>query len=419
MHITITAVGSRGDVQPFVALGLGLQAHGHRVRIATHCIHAPMITGNGMDFASIEGNPRELLEGHIGQAWLKSGSNPLKFWRQYRKLAEKTVEKGLSDSLEACRGTDAVIYTFMGAGGYHVAEMMGVPHLMAVLQPLTRTREAPCIAVPSLSLGRTYNWWTHLLTEQVAWQAGRSWVNRWRKESLGLDPIPLRGVFSRFYADAEPFIYGFSEHVVPRPRDWPATHEITGYWFLDGQNSWSPPPGLLDFLSSGPKPVYIGFGSMAGQVAEELMDISIKAVTLAKQRAILLGGWATTVDRDLPDTVFAMDAAPHDWLFPQMAAVVHHGGAGTVAAGLRAGRPTLVVPFFGDQPYWGKRVHDLGAGPKPLPRKRLSGRKLAEAIVQAVSDPEIKRRTALLADKIQVENGVKNAVERVIKYLDR
>lgn len=419
MHITITVVGSRGDVQPLVALGVGLQGQGHAVRVATHAIHSPLVEDHGLEFAPIEGNPRELLEGRAGQAWLKSGSNPLTFWRQYRKLAEKTVEKGLSDSIEACRGTDAIVYSFLGAGGYHVAEKLGVPHLMALLQPLSRTRETPSIGVPYFSIGRTYNWWTHILTEQVAWQIGRGWVNRWRQNSLGLPPVPFRGVFSRFYAEGEPFIYGFSEQVIPRPDDWPTTHEITGYWFLDRHNSWSPPPALLDFLSSGPKPVYIGFGSMAGQVAEELVDISIKAVGLAKQRAILLGGWATTVEKNLPDTVFAMDFAPHDWLFPQMAAVVHHGGAGTVAAGLRAGLPTVVVPLFGDQPFWGRQVFALGVGPKAVPRKRLSGQKLADAITQAVSNPGIKRRAAAIGSRIRKEDGVAKAVERVLWYLER
>jgi UDP:flavonoid glycosyltransferase YjiC (YdhE family) len=419
MHITISAVGSRGDVQPFVALGIGLQREGHVVRVATHDIHADLVREHGLEFATMGGNPRELMESLMGQAWLKSGRNPLAFWRRFRKLTQEKVEESLDAAVEACRGTEAVIFTFFGASGYHVAEMMRVPHLMGVLQPFSRTREFPSTLFPSVSLGRTYNWLTYLLVEEMAWQTGRRWVNPWRQGTLGLDPFPSWGAFSRLYSEDVPFLYGFSEHVVPRPRDWPSNHEVAGYWFLEGSPSWSPPPALLDFLSSGPEPIYIGFGSMAGRVAEELTDIAIDAVKLAKCRAILLGGWAATDGRNLPDSVLAMRSAPHDWLFPRMAAVVHHGGAGTTAAGLRAGVPTLVVPFFADQPFWGGRVHRLGAGPEPISRRRLSARTLSDSIARTVSDPEIRGTAAALGRRLREEDGVARGVERVIHYLDR
>ncbi|MGD8727920.1 MAG: glycosyltransferase [Gemmatimonadales bacterium] len=417
MHITIMAVGSRGDVQPFVALGVGLKGEGHVVRIATHDIHSKLVLDHGLEFASTGGDPREMLRTLTGQAWLNSGRNLVAFWRRFWKLVGATIEESFSCAEEACRGTEAVLFTFFGAPGYHVAEQLGVPHAMGLLQPFTRTRAFPYCLAPAATLGGTLNWWSYVLAEQVAWLAGRKWTNRWRTQSLGLDALPWRTPFSHLYATGEPFIYGFSEHVVPRPRDWPPTHEITGYWFLDEDSNWSPPPDLADFLSSGPPPVYVGFGSMTGQVAEELTAVALEAVTLAERRAVLVGGWATLVDRDLPDTVFAMDAVPHRWLFPRMAAVVHHGGAGTTAAGLRAGVPTVVVPFFADQPFWGGRVHALGAGPKPLPRKRLTSQKLAAAITHAASDPEIGRRASRIGDKLRAEDGVGRAVERVIAYL--
>jgi UDP:flavonoid glycosyltransferase YjiC (YdhE family) len=215
---------------------------------------------------------------------------------------------------------------------------------------------------------------------------------------------------------ASRFFYGFSEFVVPRPRDWPDWHYITGYWFLDGTDDWAPPVGLIDFLSSGPKPIYVGFGSMSGRTARELAGLAIEAVTLAKQRAVLLGGWAELPERDLPDHIYAIESAPHDWLFPRMAAVVHHGGAGTTAAGLRAGVPSVIAAFFADQPYWGRRVHALGVGPKPILRKELTPQRLAEAIAQAVTEREMQRRASALGEKIRSEDGVARAVERVSKY---
>ena len=415
----MTPIGSRGDVQPFVALGKGLRAEGHTVRLATHGIHTDLVTSHGLEFAPIEGNPREMFETLTGQAWLDSGKNILKFWREFRKLAEKNVEKSFADAKEACLGSDAILFSFLGAAGYHMAEMLSVPRMMGLLQPFSRTREFPYCVMPELPLGGLYNKATYLFAEQLSWMTGRGWVNRWRKESLGLGPLPIRSPFSRVYLDEEPFLYGFSEHVIPRPRDWPTCHQITGYWFLDEGDSWVPPPELLDFLSSGSKPVYIGFGSMAGRKAEEITDITVEAVTRAGQRAILLGGWADAGDRTLPDSIYSIPSAPHDWLFPKMAAVVHHGGAGTTAAGLRAGVPTLVVPFFADQPFWGKRVNALGAGPQPIARKELTSEKLAAAITQAISDPLIEQGAAAIGEKLRKEDGVDRGVEMILSHFEQ
>jgi UDP:flavonoid glycosyltransferase YjiC (YdhE family) len=297
-----------------------------------------------------------------------------------------------------------------------MAEHLRVPHLMGLLQPFSRTREFPYCGAPTIPLGGLYNRATYILTEQISWMAGRKWTNRWRETSLGLPPLPLRTPFTELYRSGEPFIYGFSEHVIPRPGDWPPTHEITGYWYLDEAESWTPPPDLLDFLASGTKPVYMGFGSMAGEVAEQMTDIAVEAVTRTRQRAILLGGWAANTERAFPDSVYVLDSAPHDWLFPQVAAVVHHGGAGTTAAGLRAGVPTVVVPFFADQPFWGRRVQSLGVGPEPLSPKRLSSLMLADAMTHVVSDSETRKRAVALGKRIRAEDGLGKAADRVLEF---
>jgi len=292
-----------------------------------------------------------------------------------------------------------------------------VPSMFALLQPFTRTREFPSIALPSRSLGGWYNWLTHRLSEVLIWQMGRADFNRWRSESLGLDPIPFSGPFNRIYEQREPYLYGFSEHVVPRPHDWPDWHTITGYWFLDDQSDWSPPEGLDDFINGGSKPVYIGFGSMSGPIARQLTDVVIEAVALAKVRAVLLGGWAQIHDQELPDHFYALESAPHAWLFPRMAAVVHHGGAGTTGSGLRAGVPSVIVPFFADQPYWGRRVHALGAGPKPVLRRELTAQRLAGAVQEALTSKEYRHRDAALGEKIRAEDGVARAVSVVDRIM--
>lgn len=417
MRIVILTIGSRGDVQPYLALGLGLQRAGYDVRVATHAIHQDFVTSHGLAFADVEGDPREMMQRDAGQGWLESGSNVLSFMREFVRLAGPIADKLLADAWEACRDADAIVYSLLGFPGYHVAEKTKVPCFSAPLQPLTRTRAFPSMNMPALPLGGGYNWLTHLFNEQLFWQLFRGPVNRWRRETLGLPALPFKGPFDRLYEEREPFIYGYSPSVIPKPADWPDDHYVTGYWFLDAPADWQPPADLLDFLQSGPPPVYIGFGSMSGRTAQQLVETALEAVTLAKQRAILLGGWADVGNGNLPDYIFRVDSIPHDWLFPRVAAVVHHGGAGTTAAGLRAGVPSILTPFFADQPFWGQRVCQLGVGPRPIPRKQLTAERLAAAITAAVTDREMRARAAALGEKIRAEDGVARAVEIIRRQI--
>jgi UDP:flavonoid glycosyltransferase YjiC (YdhE family) len=399
-------------------LGLGLLRAGYDVRVATHAIHREFVTGHGLGFADVEGDPREIMERDAGQAWLESGSNPLRFMREFTRLAGPLADKLLADAWEACRDADAIVISTLGFPGYHVAEKTKVPCFSAPLQPLTRTRAFPSLSMPVIpALGGGYNWATHFVTEQLFWQFFREPVNRWRRESLGLPPTPFKGPFDRLYEERLPFIYGYSPTVIPKPADWPDCHHVTGYWFLNAPPDWQPPAALLDFLQSGPPPVYIGFGSMSGRTAQQLAETAVEAVTRAKQRAILLGGWAEVGHRHLPDHIFRVNSIPHDWLFPRVAAVVHHGGAGTTAAGLRAGVPSILTPLFADQPFWGERVAQLGVGPQPIPRKQLTPERLAAAITTALADKDMRARAAALGEKIRAEDGVARAVEIIERHL--
>jgi UDP:flavonoid glycosyltransferase YjiC (YdhE family) len=197
---------------------------------------------------------------------------------------------------------------------------------------------------------------------------------------------------------------------VPTPADWDASSHVTGYWFLPRQPDWQPPAELLAFLERGPAPVYVGFGSMPSQDAERKTRLVLDAVAQSGQRAILATGWGGLAQASAPPGVFVLDSAPHDWLFERCAAVVHHGGAGTTAAGLRAGKPSVICPFFGDQPFWGRRVHALGAGPQPIPQKKLTAAALAGAMRAAATDPGMAGRAAALGEGIRQEDGVARAV---------
>lgn len=418
MHITIVTLGSRGDVQPFIALGMGLKRAGYEIRFATYDAFANLVERCGLEFAHIEGDPRQAMEAQSGQRWMESGESMAKFIRRMRDLdTYESLTRALNDTVEACRGTDAILYTPLGAAGYHVAEYMNIPALYLLVQPISRSREVPIMFAPNLPLGGIYNRLTYFAGEQMLWQMARVPFNRWRRETLKLKPIPFSGPFDRIYRDRNPFIYGFSRFVVPPASDWPNWHHVTGYWFLENDQEWSPPPELLDFLAEEPKPIYIGFGSMSGSIAQHLLRLSVEAVEISGQRAILLGGWAAAPDLDLPDSIYTIDSAPHDWLFPRVTAVVHHGGAGTTAAGLRAGRPSVIIPFFGDQPYWGQRVHALGTGPQPIMRSALTANRLADAINQAATDQAMRSWAAELGEHISAEDGIARAVEIINQYI--
>jgi UDP:flavonoid glycosyltransferase YjiC (YdhE family) len=214
-------------------------------------------------------------------------------------------------------------------------------------------------------------------------------------------------------------LYGYSRHVWPPPGGWDATNHVTGYWFLDAHADWLPPQDLLEFLDAGDPPVYVGFGSMGNRNPAEAAEITLQALQRAGQRGVLAAGWGGLSPAELPESVYMTSSIPHNWLFPRMAAVVHHGGAGTTAAGLRAGIPSIVVPFMGDQPCWGQRVAALGVGPRPIPRRKLTVEALAAAIGQAIHDSQMRQRARQLGENIRDEHGVANAVAIVRKLLPR
>jgi sterol 3beta-glucosyltransferase len=239
-------------------------------------------------------------------------------------------------------------------------------------------------------------------------------VNQCRQDILDLKPLGRRDYWSLDSPGSlTPLIYGYSPVVVPRPPDWSGNQHISGYWFLDTAKDYLPEKTLLDFLANGPPPVYIGFGSMVDHEREEITQIVINALKETNQRGILLGGWSRLGSGDLPDFILQIDEVAHDWLFPKMAAVVHHGGAGTTAAGLRAGVPSVIVPMFGDQFFWGWCVRESGAGSEPIPRNKLTVANLTRAIQQAIYNDDIKNKASLIGQLIRAENGVESAVSMI------
>jgi UDP:flavonoid glycosyltransferase YjiC (YdhE family) len=307
-----------------------------------------------------------------------------------------------------------------GMGGLYIglaiAEKLNMPFLQAYVVPFSPTREFSSVLTPRIP--SPLNRFSHHLTRQLMWQGFRSADTLARKKVLGIPLAPFSGPYNSRSIHDMPVIYGFSPSVIPAPSDWNENTHITGFWFVDEPDDWEPPSALHDFLQSGAPPVYIGFGSLSNRDPEQTADLIIQALARIDQRAILLTGWGGLQKSNVPDSIYMIDAIPHSWLFPRVSAVVHHGGASTTAAGLKAGIPSVIIPFYGDQPFWGQRIADLGVGSKPIPRRRLTVDRLANAIQEVVTDKDMRQRAAQLGRQIQTEDGIASAVE-IIGQLEK
>ncbi|TDC73172.1 glycosyltransferase [Actinomadura sp. 7K507] len=404
----IFAAGSRGDIQPCVALGRVLRQRGDEVRLVASARYSPMVVAAGLELAPLTADPTEILESDAGQELLAGGRNPVKFLGGFRRILAPMAERLLAECLDACKGADLILGPTLGFLPQHIGEHLGIPWALIHFQPSQPTGAFPHPFVPQARiLGPWANRASFRAVDQIAWQLSRPFINPWRDETLGLRRLPVRGR----RADGGQVLACFSPAVVPRPGDWPSNVNLTGYWFLD-EPDWRPPRELADFLAAGPAPVYAGFGSMVPKDAGMAALAVRTALKLAGVRGIVQGDPETSDDQ-----VLAVRDVPHSWLFPRMAAVVHHGGAGTTAAGLRAGVPTVVCPFFGDQPYWGERVASLGAGPAPLPFRAVTVPRLASKIRRAVRDQEMADRANELGHQIRGEDGVGRAQEIIDSLL--
>ena len=382
------AVGSRGDVQPYVALGLGLRDAGHEVRIATHPRFEAFVRARALEFAPLaegshsSGAP-ESPDAAPPRRLAAAGSTirPLRPWLELLEDGRSVAHRRLTDCRDSCDGSDAIVVSLLGTLlGYQLAGHLRVPLVRAYLVPWSPALTGPTRRVALDRVRFEFRRAAHALARQALWQQGRPWVNAARLDVLGLSPLPVRDFTSTLDARRTPLLLGYSPTVVPGAAvcDWA---DVTGFWFLDRPPTWRPPPALVDFLAAGPPPVFVGFGTRHERAGGDVVDVVLEALARAGRRGIVQLPQATTAVSSLRPDVLAVDAVPHDWLLPQVTAAVHHGGAGTTAAALRAGVPSIVVPEFADQPFWARRVHRLGVGPPPIPASRLSVDRLTEALL--------------------------------------
>jgi sterol 3beta-glucosyltransferase len=402
MRIALLCNDTRGGVQPYVALGLGLRQAGHDVRAVAPADLAALFGAVGIPVTALRGSIESVLR--------RSGGVAERGLLASMRFAAREMPARLRDwtdtTLQACEGADVLAGGVGGMViGLSVAEKLGKPFVQAHLQPLG----APTDAYPGVLTPRLPHWvgpWgrrlSHHAADAAVWAPFKRPMATVRRQALSLSGPPIASASS-------PVLYGFSPLVVPLPPT--VTHHVTGYWALPPNEARSPPPRLEAFLAQPGPVVSVGFGSMASQDPRALTLLVRQAARDAGVRLVLLSGWGGLDDADGDAECCCIDAVAHDWLFARVAAVVHHGGAGTTGAALMAGVPALVVPFTMDQPFWAQRVHALGVGPAPIPRRRLNRQNLAAALRHLIDDAALRQRAAALGELIRAEDGVARAVD--------
>jgi sterol 3beta-glucosyltransferase len=414
MRIFVNTFGTQGDVQPYVALGARLVRAGHAVTICTCERFRPLIEEHGLAYGYMSNDLLELMDTDAGRGAIDGGRlSWVEYARQIRTLIARAADcqrDALRLSWEACEAArpDLIVYHPKALGAPHFAQHLGVPAVLALLQPIcVPTSEFPVFVAPRLPFAAgSYNRWTYAAAQWATRSYTATYSRAWR-ESAGMPPDEPPP------ADAL-ILHGYSPLVLPRPADWPSQAVVTGFWTLPTAACYLPSAALARFLADGPSPVYVGFGSMSGADPSALAQLVIEALTAAGARGVLAtGGGGLRAEVQLPDSIHLLDKAPHEWLFPRMAAIVHHGGAGTTAAGLRAGKPMVVCPFFGDQPLWASRAHALGVASEAIPQKRLTKARLASAIALVTTDAGMRERAAALGEKLRAEDGAGNAAARL------
>jgi sterol 3beta-glucosyltransferase len=401
MRITILTYGSRGDVQPFVALALGLQKAGHSVRLAAPHRFTEFAALHGIPFVPLAGDPEEISL-RINDA----RSNVVRMVGSMKDYIFSIAEPVIRASFTACDDADLIVHSFLfTTGGHSLARHRGIPDVSVQGFPIfAPTRAFPNVALPNTPPG-PLSYFTHWLATQVYWYGGNTYQLP--------DDVKIKLYWPFDAPLASPLLFAYSPVVLPRPDDWRAAYiHITGYFFLDTPEDYQPPPELADFLSAGEAPVCITFGSMVNRATGRIDSLVRQALARTGQRGIVLTGWGMGNSPDPDENLFYLDAAPHDWLFPRCRSVIHHGGAGTTAAGLRAGIPNIVLPHAADQMFWGKRVAAIGAGPAPIDLKKLSVEKLSTAFAQA-DTIALQARAREIGRLIQAEDGVREAVRLI------
>jgi UDP:flavonoid glycosyltransferase YjiC (YdhE family) len=440
MNIVIMVIGSRGDIQPFLKIGKLLKdRYRYRIRVATHPAFKNLVQCSGLEFFSVGGDPSELMAFMVKNPGMIPSLQTVRageiskrrdamadmfegFWRSCIHATDDETDKANTKFMGDKEPfvADCIIANPPSYAHIHCAEALGIPMHLVFTFPYTPTQAFPhplaSVEKSNVDLGYA-NLISYPLFDMMVWQGLGDLINTFRVKTLSLDPLWALWAPGATYRLRVPFTYLWSPGLVPKPHDWGEEIDVTGYVFLETADTFEPDPSLMTFLEAGERPIYIGFGSIVVDDAKKFTDMIFEAIGKAGVRALVSRGWSGFGRDDVPDTVFMLGNVPHDWLFPRVSACVIHGGAGTTASALKLGRPTMIVPFFGDQHFWGSMVGSSGAGPKPVPYRELTSDIFADGIKYLLTD-EAKEAAGKIARSIEMDgNGAENAIRSFQKHL--
>lgn len=418
--ITLLTNGTRGDVLPYIALGEGLQNAGYNVRIAAPIGFANLIQQSKIKFSPYEGNPSDLLIEQGDQTPLTIGKNfirSIQSTNHFIKQARPLYRKMLQTAFEACKGSDLIMYGLPTLWGSHIAEGLQIPAVRALLQPLAPTNDFASALLPFRFSIKGINWLSHIITIQLIYLSWRSEIHHARRTWFGLGSAPLLDSSLR-HISAQPLtLNGFSERIVPRPQNWSEKQIITGYWRKEVTSKQvNNLAEIQKFIKAAKNPIAIGFGSQNTKDVSLTLHLIEEAINQTNTQAILTipSKWHGEIKSK---NIFPIDYIPHDWLYKHVKVAIHHGGAGTTSASLHAGIPTITMPLAIDQFFWGERVDKIGVSPKPIPQRKLTAKKLANAIHIALTDETMKARAKSVGEALSRENGIQVAVSQMRKMI--
>lgn len=404
MKLAVVTYGTEGDTRPFAALCRTLMDAGHEPRLLADASTLDSARALGVPCAALAGDIRGALQADASISGVVAKGNSVNSTvKALAHIANTHTESWLRQIVDTARDCDAIMVSALAAfAGLSAAEHLGVKAIGAGMIPITPTAAFPSPFLPPRMVPRWLNHASHRFVNGMLWRAFRKTTNAARAKVCGLPP--RKHVWTE-----HPMLYGVSPNLLPTPADWPANAQMCGQWMQPAQ-AWTPPAALADFLAAGDPPIYIGFGSMTGFNPSRLLQDMIQAV--AGRRAVFYPGWSGIDTTQLPSNFFVLGDTPHHWLFPRTALVVHHGGAGTTHSAARAGVPSVVVPFAGDQFFWADRLHKAGVAPPAADWKRMDARQLAERLELASAD-DMRARAGELGKKMMIEDGLATAIAHI------
>jgi sterol 3beta-glucosyltransferase len=417
VKIVICTMGFRGDVEPYIALGIELAKLGYTVYISAPIVYQKLVEEARLSYLAMNAvNPQDMMKiPEIEQAF--ASGKKIKPLILLMKKSKPVISEFLKEMYRNTQGMDAVIATMILYGAYDGAEKQEIPCIYTLLNPAVPTSEFSTVVAPHIP--RLLYRASHKCLEKGFWLCFKKTCNILRKTEWGLAKLNTCPI-DRLRKNNVPTLLGYSETIIPKPKDWSENEIVTGYWQREPETEYKPNSELVEFLNSGERrPIYIGFGSMPIGNVNDLLTMIKEALDISHERAVVFLSYNKNVQLEHDGRIFLIDSIPHNWLFPKVSATVIHGGAGTCAASIKAGKPTIVIPFMGDQFFWGEQIHKRGLGPKPIPYKSLNALKVAELIKETVLNKQMIENAKHIGEILQKENGSALAAEKIHLYLQK